>query len=112
MVYILWGDIVRYRLLTGTTEFWKFPERDTFKIDVNWDKELNAVTWLAGQIGAEYDMIGALLCPFHWRQEMVSYDTYFCSQLMGLALKRLGFLTHVNPGGLSPNSLHRLLQLH
>ena len=110
-VYILWGDIVRYRILNGTTQFWKFPENDTIRIQTSWEKELNTITWLSNQIGAPYDTAGALLCQVPLRKDNVTYDRYFCSQLMGCALKRLGFLHHCNPAHLSPNSLHRLLVL-
>ena len=111
-VYILWGDIVRYRILNGTGEFWSVPQKDMVKIDVEFDQELNCVTWLSNQIGKEYDITGALLCPVHWRKEDLAYDRYFCSQLMGVALKRQGFLTYCNPGGLSPNSLYAMLKTH
>ena len=111
-VYVLFGDVVRYRILSGDGEFWKFPEKDTVKIHLEWEQELNCVTWLSNQIGRDYDTVGALLCPFHWRKEDLSYDTYFCSQLMGCALKRQGFLTYVNPGALSPNSLYSALKTH
>jgi hypothetical protein len=111
-VYVLWGDIVRYRILSGDGEFWSFPQKDTVKIDIDFENELNCVSWLSNQIGKQYDTTGALLCPFHWRKEDLAYDRYFCSQLMGVALKRQGFLTYCNPGGLSPNSLYSMLKTH
>jgi|TARA_B110000977_G_scaffold193475_1_gene268504 hypothetical protein len=111
-VYVLWGDQVRYRILNGAGEFWSVPEKDTIKIGLKWEQELNLVTWLSHQIGKQYDTTGALLCPFHWRKEDLAYDRYFCSQLMGVALKRQGYLTYCNPGGLSPNSLFAALKTH
>jgi len=108
-VYILWGDHVRYRILNGATQFWTFPQNDTIRIQVNWEKELNTITWLSNQIGAQYDTMGALLCQFPLRKDSVAYESYFCSQLMGCALKRLGFLNNCNPAHLSPNSLYRML---
>ena len=111
-VYVLFGGVVRYRILSGDGEFWSFPTKDTIAIDMNFEQELNCVTWLSNQIGREYDTVGALLCPFHWRKEDLAYDRYFCSQLMGCALKRQGFLTYVNPGALSPNSLYTALKTH
>jgi len=109
-VYIIWGDIVRYRVLSGYSQFWSVPERDMHHIDISWDSELNTITWLANQLGRPYDKVGALLSPVAWRRKSLAYDHYFCSQLMACALQRLNMIEHCNPGNLTPNSLYRILQ--
>ena len=109
-VYIIWGDIVRYRVLNGYSEFWSVPEKDMIKINTNWENELNTITWLTNQLGTPYDKLGALLSPFHWRKANGAYEQYFCSQLMACALQRLGHISNYNPGGLTPNALHAALK--
>jgi len=109
-VYIIWGDVVRYRVLTGYSPFWTVPERDMQRIDITWESELNTITWLGNQLGAPYDKTGALLSHLPWRKRSLAYDRYFCSQLMACALQRLHMVQQCNPGHVTPNSLHRLLQ--
>lgn len=109
-VYIIWGDIVRYRVLTGYSPFWSVPERDMVPINISWESELNTITWLANQLGAPYDKAGALLSPIPWRHKSLAYDHYFCSQLMACALQRLNMIQQCNPAALTPNSLYRVLQ--
>ena len=108
-VYIIWGDIVRFRVLTGYSQFWSVPERDMIHIDTSWENELNTVTWLSNQLGKPYDKVGALLSPFSWRNKNNTYDNYFCSQLMVCALQRLNMIQYCNPGNITPNSLFRIL---
>ena len=108
-VYIIWGDIVRYRVLTGYSPFWSVPEHDMIPIHTSWQNELNTITWLSNQMGRPYDKVGALLSPLAWRRRNAAYDQYFCSQLMACALQRLNMFQHCNPGNLTPNSLHRVL---
>lgn len=108
-VYIIWGDIVRYRVLTGYSQFWSVPEKDMIPIHTSWANELNTITWLSEQLGRPYDKVGALLSPFSWRRKNMAYDYYFCSQLMGCALQRLNMIQQFNPGSLTPNSLFRAL---
>ena len=107
--YILWGDRVQYRVLNGHAQFWSVPERDMIKVHTSWENELNTVTWLSHQLGRPYDRVGALMSPFAWRRPNNTSDHYFCSQLMACALQRLGKLKHLNPGGLTPNSLYSAL---
>lgn len=109
-IYILWGGNVQYRILRGHGEFWTFPTQDTVKINTSWENELNTVTWLANQIGAPYDHLGAVLYGVPLRKQNIAYDSYFCSQLMACALQRLNMLTHINPASLTPNGLYRHLQ--
>ena len=109
-VYIVWGDIVRYRVLSGYSQFWSVPERDMIHIQTSWENELNTITWLSEQLGRPYDKVGALLSPFSWRRRNIAYDHYFCSQLMACALQRLHMIPQCNPGNLTPNSLFRVLQ--
>ena len=109
-VYIVWGDIVRYRVLTGYSQFWSVPDQDMIPIQTSWESELNTITWLSDQLGTPYDKIGALLSPVAWRRKNMAYDHYFCSQLMACALQRLNMIQHCNPGNLTPNSLYRFLQ--
>ena len=66
-VYIVWGDIVRYRVLSGYSQFWSVPEQDMIPIQTSWENELNTITWLSDQLGRPYDKVGALLSPFAWR---------------------------------------------
>lgn len=108
-VYIIWGDIVRYRILTGYSPFWSVPERDILHIDIPWENELNTITWLSNQLGTHYDKTGALLSIIPWRKKSLAYESYFCSQLMVCALQRLNMLTHCNPGNVTPNTLHHFL---
>lgn len=109
-VYIIWGDIVRYRVLSGYSPFWSVPERDMQHIDISWDSELNTITWLANQLGTPYDKTGALLSPIPLRRKSLAYESYFCSQLMVCALQRLHMIQQCNPGNVTPNSLYRILQ--
>lgn len=108
-VYIIWGDIVRYRVLTGYSQFWSVPENDMIPIHTSWANELNTITWLSEQLGRPYDRVGALLSPFAWRSKNMAYEHYFCSQLMACALQRLKMIEQCNPGNLTPNSLYRAL---
>jgi len=109
-VYTLWGDRVRFRVLNGFSEFWSVPEENLVHIDVPWEQELNAITWLSQQMGAPYDKTGAVLSFYPWRTHAHAYDRYFCSQLMVCALQRLGKIKHANPGAVTPNKLFLLLQ--
>lgn len=109
--YILWGDVVRYRVLSGGHPFWSKPKENMIHIDVKWESELNTVTWLCNQLGAPYDRLGAILSPIPLRNSNNSYEKYFCSQLMACALQRLGKIDHHNPAGLTPNSLYALLKV-
>lgn len=109
-VYILWGGHVQYRVLSGHGPFWSFPERDTIRIDVKWESELNTFQWLSNQIGCSYDHMGAVLYGIPLRQRSNTYDHYFCSQLMACALQRLGRIQHLNPASLTPNGLYSVLK--
>lgn len=109
-VYILWGGHVQYRILRGYGEFWSFPKKDTIKINISWENELNTIFWLSQQIGCPYDHIGACLYGIPLRSKQNTYDSYFCSQLMGCALQRLGKIPHLNPSSLTPNGLYSALK--
>lgn len=109
--YILWGDVVRYRVLKGGHPFFSKPTENMIPIRVKWESELNTVTWLCNQLGAPYDRVGAVLSPIPFRSANNSYERYFCSQLMACALQRLGKLDHQNPAALTPNGLYALLKV-
>ena len=109
-LYVIWGDTVKYRVLNGHGDFFSVPE-DLIKVHLDWETELNTTTWLWNQIGAPYDRLGALLSLVPLRESSVSYDRYFCSQLMACALQRVGKLRNYNPSGLTPNSLHTALSI-
>ena len=109
-VYILWGGHVQYRILNGNGAFWSFPKDDIIKIQTSWENELNTITWLSNQIGCPYDHAGAVMYSVPLRQANNTYDSYFCSQLMACALRRLGKLHEYNPSALSPNGLYAALK--
>ena len=115
-VYVIWGDKVRYRILSDELpsnnpcdSFWRMPQNDLIEVNTDWESEKNMFTWLMAQMGAPYDKTGAVLSVVPWRAKSSAYDKYFCSQLMCCALQRIGVMELYNPASVSPNDLYRVL---
>lgn len=108
-LYVIWGDTVKYRVLNGHGDFFSVPKKDMIGIDISWEQELQLSSWLCSQVGKSYDEVGAIMSPFSFRSARDTYNAYFCSQLMACALQRVGRLKHLNPSGLTPNSLYSAL---
>lgn len=112
--YVLWGDSCSYRFLKSThrNKFYRMPNEADYeqvKIPINIQEEYKLASFLLEQCGKNYDYVGALtyFVPFRGRHSI--YDLYFCSQLMVCALHHIGKLKDVNPSGVTPNTLYKLL---
>jgi hypothetical protein len=112
--YVLWGDKCSYRFLLNEhrNAFHRMPNEIEYKIveiNVTENEEFVLGSFLIGQCGKNYDYTGALTYFVPFRHSSDTYDSYFCSQLMVCALQQINKLGGVNPSGVTPNELHRLL---
>ncbi len=112
--YVLWGDTCSYRFLKNShrNKFYRMPNEVEFEqveIPINLDEEYKLATFLLDQCGKNYDYIGALTYFVPFRNSHSVYNLYFCSQLMVCALHQVNKLKHVNPSGVTPNTLYKLL---
>ena len=109
-MYVMWGMTVGYRVLSYDAEdpFYRMPETDLVPVPCNFKEEKRLFAWCMEQYGKDYDKVGALGCIVPVRAWQVEYDAYFCSQFMACALNP-SYITSVNPGSATPNSLYKLL---
>jgi len=112
--YVLWGDTCSYRFLKNThrNKFYRLPneaEYEQVEIPINIEEEYKLARFLLDQCGKNYDYVGALTYFVPFRGTHNIYDMYFCSQLMVCALQHVDKLTNVNPSGITPNTLYKLL---
>jgi hypothetical protein len=112
--YVLWGDTCSYRFLKNShrNKFYRTPneaEYEQVEIPINMEEEYKLARFLLEQCGKNYDYVGALTCFVPFRKTSNIYDVYFCSQLMVCALQHVDKLKNVNPSGVTPNTLYKLL---
>tara|TARA_B110001452_G_scaffold267564_1_gene278094 strand:+ start:1408 stop:1965 length:558 start_codon:yes stop_codon:yes gene_type:complete len=112
-MYIMWGMQVGYRVLSYDAEdpFWNMPEQHLVPIPCDFKQEKKIFVWCMEQYGKDYDKMGALGSLVPVRSWQIEYDTYFCSQFMACALNHV-YITSVNPGAVTPNSLYDTLTNH
>jgi len=112
--YVVWGDVCSYRLLkhTNRTAFYRMPnevEHKVVELNVGENDEFQLAKFLLSQCGKNYDYSGALASFIPLRRSSTVYDSYFCSQYMVCGLQHIGRFGNVNPSGVTPNSLYRML---
>lgn len=112
--YILWGDVLSYRLLKyqHNNPFYRILD-DTcaanIPVNLSLDNEYKLGKFLLSQCGKPYDYAGALLYAVPLRTSNSEYPQYYCSELMVCALQQCRMLQTINPSGVTPNKLYKLL---
>ena len=113
--FIVWGNNVSYRLLKRghNNPYFKYPNENEFSIvkikNLSDEDEFRIGKFLMDQIKKEYDYYGALTFFVPLRNQEPTYNRWFCSQLMVASLQHINRLKNINPGGISPNHLYKLL---
>ena len=112
--YILWGDVLSYRLLKyqHNNPFYRIADEAqsaNIPINVTMDEEKKMVSFLLNQCGKSYDYTAALMYYIPLRNSLTEYDQYYCSELMVCTLQQVRMLSNVNPSGCTPNKLYTLL---
>jgi|TARA_B110000858_G_scaffold185829_1_gene228379 hypothetical protein len=112
--YILWGDVLSYRLLKyqHNNPFYRIADEAqsaNVPINVSMQEEQKMVSFLLNQCGKSYDYTGALMFFVPLRNSMTEYDQYYCSELMVCTLQQVRQLPGVNASGVTPNHLYKLL---
>eukprot|EP00957_Ditylum_brightwellii_P185678 14137191-Ditylum_brightwellii.AAC.1 len=82
-LYVLRCGMVDYQFLSedSPSEFFGLSDH-MIEMNVTKDQEHKLIQWLFDQYSAPYNRVGAVLCPFHWRNPKQAYNWYFCLQLM------------------------------
>lgn len=113
--FIVWGNNVSYRLMKygHNNPYFKYPNENEFSLvtikNLSDEDEFRIGKFLMDQIKKEYDYYGALSFWVPLRNQEPTYNRWFCSQLMVASLQHINRLKNVNPGGISPNHLYKLL---
>jgi len=112
--YILWGDVLSYRLLKyqHNNPFYRMMDKSQasyVKINADMNKQKKLAKFLLSQCGKPYDYTAAVLHFVPFRKSSSEYEEYYCSELMVCALQQCRMLLHVNPSGVTPNYLYKLL---
>jgi len=112
--YILWGDVLSYRLLKfqHNNPFYRIlddSQASKVPITLTDQNETKLANFLLEQIGKPYDYGAALMYFVPLRNTQTEYPQYYCSELMVCALQQCRMLQDVNPSGVTPNHLYRLL---
>ena len=112
--YILWGDVLSYRLLKyqHNNPFYRVMDESSaacVPITLSKDNETKVGNFLLSQCGKPYDYAAALLYLVPLRSPNTEYSQYYCSELMVCALQQCRMLQTVNPSGITPNHLYNLL---
>ena len=112
--YILWGDVLSYRLLKfqHNNPFYRVLDESQsaqLKINLSQENEMKVASFLISQCGKPYDYTGAVCYFVPLRHSQTEYEKYYCSELMVCALKQCRMLLEVNASGVTPNNLYKLL---
>ena len=114
--YVVWGDVVSYRLLkhTHNNPFYRMPNKTQFStidLDTTIEQEEKMISFLLKQCGKYYDYQAALGYFVPMRNSKPTYAKYFCSQLMLTALHQIQLYRDHNPASTTPNALYKILTL-
>jgi len=114
-IFVLWGLTTSYRFLRkrSNNPFYKFPNSQQFstiEMNLTRDHELKVLSFLLDQTNKPYDYLGALTYFVPFRNRELSYNSYFCSQLMVTALQHVDRFKDVNAAGVTPNKLYTMLK--
>ena len=112
--YILWGDVLSYRLLKHqhNNPFYRILDETSaasVPITLSPSNEIKLGNFLLTQCGKPYDYAGALLYAVPLRKSNTEYPQYYCSELMVCALQQCRMLQNVTPSAVTPNKLYKLL---
>ena len=113
--YIVWGNTVSYRLLkySHNNPFFTYPNENQFSLlkikNLTEEDEFLIGKFLMDQVKKEYDYVGALSFFVPLRSQSATYNKWFCSQLMVASLQHINRSKNVNPSGITPNHLYKLL---
>ena len=113
--FIVWGNNVSYRLLKygHNNPYFKYPNENEFSLiklkNITEEEEFRVGKFLMDQIKKEYDYVGALAFFLPMRGQEPCYNKWFCSQLMVASLQHINRLKDINPAGITPNYLYKLL---
>jgi hypothetical protein len=112
--YILWGDVLSYRLLKyqHNNPFYRVLDESqaaSVKVNTSMENELKLANFLLSQCGKPYDYGAAVMYFVPLRSSRTEYQQYYCSELMVCALQQCRMLQEVNPSGVTPNKLYTLL---
>ena len=113
--FIVWGNDVSYRLLKygHNNPYFKYPNENEFSLiklkNITEEEEFRVGKFLMDQIKKEYDYVGALAFFLPMRGQEPCYNKWFCSQLMVASLQHINRLKDINPAGITPNHLYKLL---
>ena len=114
--YILWGNVLSYRLLKyqHNNPFYRVlddSQAKKIKINLNQENEMKIASFLLSQCGKPYDYNAAVCYFVPLRNSRPEYEQYYCSELMVCALQQCRLLLDVNPSGVTPNYLYKLLSV-
>jgi len=112
--YILWGDVLSYRLLkyNHNNPFYRVldeSQASNVAINISNENEMKLAKFLMAQVGKPYDYTAAVMFFVPLRHSQTEYPQYYCSELMVCALQQCRMLQSVNPSGVTPNKLYKLL---
>tara|TARA_B110000008_G_scaffold279507_1_gene326885 strand:+ start:2179 stop:2742 length:564 start_codon:yes stop_codon:yes gene_type:complete len=112
--YILWGDVLSYRLLKyqHNNPFYRVlddSQAEKLRINLSQENEMKIASFLMSQCGKPYDYTAAVCYFVPLRNSSPEYEQYYCSELMVCALQQCRMLLEVNPSGITPNHLYKLL---
>lgn len=112
--YILWGDVLSYRLLkyNHNNPFYRVLDESqaaSLPVNMSYENEMKMAEFLLAQCGKPYDYTAACCYFVPLRASQTEYPQYYCSELMVCALQQCRMLQEVNPSGVTPNGLYKLL---
>lgn len=114
-LFIVWGSEVGFRLLRRdhNNPYYRYPTETEFGIielnKLSEEEQFEVGKYIFEQRKKTYDYFGALTFFIPLRSSSVTYNKYFCSQLMVAALQHVNKLKQYNPSAITPNQLHNLL---
>ena len=84
-------------------------QAESVTVNTSSENELKLAKFMLSQCGKPYDYGAAVMYFVPLRKSQTEYQQYYCSELMVCALQQCRMLQEVNPSGVTPNQLYKLL---